>query len=50
MSLTIIIGKNKSGKSTYLENEYDNKKNDKVLFIPSEINLKEITTKEKVGS
>lgn len=38
MSLEIIFGKNKSGKTRYLEGKYKND-NPNVLFIPSEINF-----------
>lgn len=39
MSLEIIIGKNKTGKTDYIKNEYDNIKDEKILFIPAEIDF-----------
>lgn len=44
MSLKIIFGKNKSGKTKYLNEKYSNE-DDYVLFLPAEINL--ITTIKK---
>ena len=38
MSLEIIFGKNKTGKTEFLKNQYNNFKDEKILFIPSEIN------------
>ena len=36
-SLKIIIGKNKTGKTKYLDIKYNNKQNENVLYIPAEI-------------
>ena len=35
--LKIIIGKNKTGKTKYLDIKYNNKQNENVLYIPAEI-------------
>lgn len=47
MSLEIIIGKNKTGKTKYLENKYKNKEEHNVLYIPSEIHYFEDVIKDK---
>lgn len=39
MSLEIIIGKNKTGKTEFIKNKYNNAKDDKVLFVPAEIDF-----------
>lgn len=47
MSLEIIIGKNKTGKTKYLENKYKNKEEHNVLYIPAEIHYFEDVIKDK---
>lgn len=49
MSLEIIIGRNKTGKTTYLEKKYNNSSN-KILFIPSEIKLENDIQKGNLGT
>ncbi len=39
MSLKIMIGKNKTGKTKYLREEYNNKNNPKILFIGAELDF-----------